>query len=43
MYKCLKCGETFSDLPKGLVRCPSCAYKVIEKLRDPLTSVVKAE
>ncbi len=42
MYKCVKCGKEFDELPKGLVRCPSCAYRVLIKLRSPVTKKVKA-
>ncbi|MFH1255710.1 MAG: DNA-directed RNA polymerase subunit P [Candidatus Diapherotrites archaeon] len=42
MYKCVKCGEEFNELPKGLVRCPNCAYKIVVKTRDPIAKDIKA-
>ena len=32
MYKCGKCGETFPELPKGVIRCPACGNE------DPIIS-----
>ena len=43
MYICGKCGKTFDELPKGIIRCPSCAYKVLYRARDPITKKIKAE
>lgn len=42
MFKCGRCGEKFEALPKGVLRCPVCAYKVIFKLRDPITKKIQA-
>jgi len=42
MYKCVKCGKEFDELPKGLVRCPNCAYRVLVKTRSPVTKKLKA-
>ena len=42
-YQCEKCGEKFDELPKGVFRCPSCAYKIISKLKQPVLRKVKAE
>ncbi|MBU2099709.1 DNA-directed RNA polymerase subunit P [Candidatus Micrarchaeota archaeon] len=42
-YQCQKCGEKFDELPKGVFRCPSCAYKIIVKLRQPIVRKLKAE
>lgn len=42
MYKCARCGEKFEGLPKGVLRCPVCAHKVINLVRDPITKMVKA-
>jgi len=42
MYKCVKCGEEFAELPRGLIRCPNCAYKIVVKTRDPITKEIKA-
>ena len=42
MYKCGKCGETFPELPKGVIRCPVCAHKVLFRVREPLTKELKA-
>jgi len=41
MYKCIKCGEVFQDFPKGIIRCPACAYKIVFKSRDPVTKTIK--
>lgn len=42
MYKCAKCGEVFDKLPKRVIRCPKCAYKVLFKTREPVTKQIKA-
>jgi len=42
-YQCEKCGQVFDELPRGVFRCPSCAYKIISKLRQPVLRKVKAE
>ncbi|MBU0636231.1 DNA-directed RNA polymerase subunit P [Candidatus Micrarchaeota archaeon] len=41
-YKCGKCGDIIETIPDGLVRCPRCAYKVLYKLRQPVSKKVKA-
>ncbi|MFH1224636.1 MAG: DNA-directed RNA polymerase subunit P [Candidatus Diapherotrites archaeon] len=41
-YKCIKCGDVFDSLPKGVIRCPKCAYKVLLKAREPVTKIVQA-
>ncbi|MBU0662563.1 DNA-directed RNA polymerase subunit P [Candidatus Micrarchaeota archaeon] len=41
-YRCTKCGAVFDQLPKGVIRCPKCASKVLTKTRDQITKVVKA-
>lgn len=43
MYKCGKCGQTVKELPKGMVRCPACAYRILYKIRPPVTKKAKAE
>ena len=43
MYRCGKCSEQFNELPKGVIRCPSCAHKILFRVRDPLTKIVKAQ
>ena len=42
MYKCAKCGEKFDKLPEGMIRCPSCAFKIIYKQRGPITKSIQA-
>ena len=42
MYKCLKCQKEFDDLPKGLIRCPNCAYRILAKVRPPVAKEIKA-
>jgi DNA-directed RNA polymerase subunit RPC12/RpoP len=42
-YQCQKCGEKFDELPRGVFRCPACAYKIISKLKQPVVRKVKAE
>ncbi len=42
MYKCIKCGNMFEDSSKGLVRCPSCASRIVEKMRPPITKKLSA-
>ena len=42
MYKCGNCGESFVQLPEGVIRCPKCAFKVLYKVRDPIAKELKA-
>ncbi len=42
MYKCIKCAEVFDDFPKGVIRCPACAYKIVFKVRDQVAKTIKA-
>ena len=41
MYKCAKCGAVVQDLAVGVIRCSSCGYKVLFKLREPITKTIK--
>ncbi len=41
-YKCQKCGMQFDALPEAVVRCPSCANKVLLKVRQPVSKELKA-
>jgi DNA-directed RNA polymerase subunit RPC12/RpoP len=42
-YKCGKCGYVVDSLSEGLVRCPSCAYKILYKTRQPIAKNVIAK
>ncbi|AJF60838.1 MAG: DNA-directed RNA polymerase subunit P [Candidatus Diapherotrites archaeon] len=42
MYKCTKCGHQFDKLMEGVIRCQSCAHKILTRIRDPITKEVKA-
>lgn len=42
-YQCQKCGEKFDEIPKGVFRCPACAYKIITKLPQPVSRKIKAQ
>jgi DNA-directed RNA polymerase subunit RPC12/RpoP len=41
-YKCIKCGNVVLALQPGMVRCPSCANKILYKMRDNVAKDVKA-
>ena len=41
-YKCINCGKLFEDSARGAVRCPSCAYRVVEKVRPAITKTISA-
>ncbi len=41
-YKCVKCGGEFDNLIEGEVRCPQCAFRVVEKKRQKVAKTVKA-
>ncbi len=41
-YKCAKCGEIIPSMPQGVIRCPSCANKILYKMRDNVTKDIKA-
>ena len=42
MYKCMRCKKEFDELPKGLIRCPNCAYRILTKVRPSITKKIKA-
>lgn len=42
-YKCAKCGTEVQNVYEGLVRCPSCGYRILYKLREPISKTVKAD
>ncbi len=39
-YKCAKCGEKITNLQPGIIRCPSCAHKILYKMRDNVAKEV---
>jgi len=41
MYRCVRCGKEFEELPKDQVRCPYCAYRVVIKVRSNVTKRIK--
>lgn len=41
-YRCAKCGERVESLPEGLIRCPSCANKILYRLRSDVAKDIKA-
>jgi DNA-directed RNA polymerase subunit RPC12/RpoP len=42
-FRCAKCGEKIASLQEGsIIRCPSCANKILYKLRDSVAKDVKA-
>jgi len=41
-YRCAKCGGILNELPSGIIRCPSCANKILYKLRENVAKDVKA-
>ncbi len=41
-YRCAKCGEIVSELQPGMIRCPSCASKILHKMREDVAKDVKA-
>lgn len=43
VYKCAKCGTEVQNVQEGLVRCPSCGYRILYKKREALAKVVKAD
>ncbi len=42
-YRCAKCGTEVTNVAEGLVRCPSCGYRILYKTREPISKTVKAE
>ncbi len=42
MYRCKRCEKEFDDMPKNPIRCPNCAYRILEKTRPPVTKTIKA-
>lgn len=43
MYRCQKCGNEFENVSEGIIRCPSCAHKVLYRKRDPIGKIVSAD
>jgi len=44
-YECVNCGTkiTFEQLAMGPeIKCPSCGYRVLKKVRPPVVKHVKA-
>jgi DNA-directed RNA polymerase subunit RPC12/RpoP len=41
MFKCGKCGTVVESISYE-VRCPNCAYKVLYKIRSPVSKLVAA-
>lgn len=41
-YKCVRCGKDIDSLSEGPIRCPSCSFRVIEKVRPEVGKDVKA-
>lgn len=42
-YKCVRCGKQMESLPEGSIRCPSCSFRVIEKIRPAVAAEVSAK
>ncbi|MFA5763358.1 MAG: DNA-directed RNA polymerase subunit P [archaeon] len=42
-YKCAKCGAEVSSVEEGMVRCPSCGFRIIYKTRDPIAKTIKVD
>lgn len=41
VYKCAKCGEKISNLLPDIIRCPSCAHKILYKMRENVAREIK--
>jgi len=41
-YKCIRCGAEFDSMVDGEVRCPQCAFRIVEKRRQKVAKSVKA-
>jgi DNA-directed RNA polymerase subunit RPC12/RpoP len=41
-YKCIKCGIVLDTIPEGIIRCPNCSFRVLEKLRPDIVKEVIA-
>ena len=41
-YKCAKCGEVIQSMPQGIIRCPSCANKIMYRVRENVAKDIKA-
>ncbi|MDO8624775.1 MAG: DNA-directed RNA polymerase subunit P [Candidatus Diapherotrites archaeon] len=42
MFKCGKCGTVVESITNE-VRCANCAYKVLYKMRSPVSKLVSAQ
>ncbi|MEW6294934.1 MAG: DNA-directed RNA polymerase subunit P [Candidatus Diapherotrites archaeon] len=41
-YRCPKCNEFFDLASGAIVRCPSCASKIVLKQRQPVLKKIEA-
>jgi DNA-directed RNA polymerase subunit RPC12/RpoP len=42
-YVCGQCGKEVQSIAEGMVRCPSCGYRLLYKVRDPIAKTVKVD
>ena len=41
-YRCAKCGNVIQSMTPGIIRCPSCANKILFKVRENVAKDIKA-
>ncbi len=41
-YKCVRCGQEIEQFYSGVVRCPNCSYRVVEKMRSEVVKEIPA-
>ena len=42
-YACGKCGTEVASVAEGMVRCPSCGYRILYKKRESVAKTVKVD
>ena len=42
-YKCGKCGTEVNSIEDGMIRCPSCGFRIIYKTREPVAKTVQVD
>jgi len=44
-YECVRCGLVFDGekiAERGIIKCPSCSFRVLKKVKPPVVHRVKA-
>lgn len=42
VYKCVRCGTLMGEFPVGIIRCPNCSFRVVQKLGSEVVREIPA-